>query len=302
MTLICCGRDMPEELDEFVHDKTEIYQAFRQFATIRAAGFEIDFLLDVARERNVKAIYDTYIARADVPTNDGFDFGFDSAQMEALMERERIRKQERLERLRPQPKKKAGTGFFKFNSVFARRKKAKQAVAQPERAASTAAANVTPVVTCTTLNGQAFGRGGEIDEFLELGRANDFRESVWRPLLDTAYGNVLRFVNQNGIAEAFVKTPEFSAALRTVVSRLMRWNASSVLRALPMSGNGEPPSDDSQLVAALIETKMGVLLQAYNNPAANDHLASGEMYFKGLKATWGIEMEFWTFRNYLSRF
>ena len=302
MALICCGRDMPIELEEFVHDKTEIYRAFRQFATIRAVGFEIDFLLDVARERNIKTIYDTYIARADTPANDGLDFGFDAEQLAALMERERIRKQERLERLGLKPKKKSKAGFFNVTSVFARRKKNKPAAAQTKRAPSTVVVNTTPVVTSTTLNGQAFGRNGQIDEFLALGRANNFRESVWRPLLETAYGKVLGFVDDNDIAEAFVKTPEFAAALRIVVSRLMRWNASSVLRALPMSGNGEPPSDDSQLVAALIETKMAVLLQAYRNPKADACLKSGEMYFKGLKATWGFEMEFWTFRNYLSRF
>ncbi|WP_415922422.1 hypothetical protein [Tateyamaria sp. SN6-1] len=298
MTLVCCGKEMPENMDDLLDDKTEIHPAFRQFAKHRAAGAEIEFLMDVARQRNIKAIYDTYIARQDHGLGGfGFDFGFgDQDEDEVIFQM--------YPHLRPKEpaQVKPKSGFTLVNKVFSRRKKT-----PARRAASTTpAAPVAPAIPANapkTLNGQAFGRNGEVDEMLALGRANNFNESDWRPLLEDAYTEVSKFLVRDNIVTGFFKSEQFEKALQPVVERLVAPKASSILRALPISsGNGTPSSDDFILVAALAETKMATLLNAYSNKGFQTRMQTGEKYFNSLKGTWGFEMEFWTFRNYLSRF
>lgn len=295
MTLVCCGKDMPENMDDLLDDKTEIHPAFRQFAKHRAAGAEIEFLMDVARQRNIKAIYDTYIARKDQGGGAfGFDFGFgDQDEDEIIFQM--------YPHLRPKEptQVKPKSGFALVNKVFTRRKKTPKKRATPVKPV----APVAPVNAPKTLNGQAFGRQGQIDDLLALGRANNFNESDWRPLLEDAYTEVSQFLERDNIVAGFFKSAQFEKALQAVVERLITPNASSILRALPMSsGTGTPSSDDFILIAALVETKMATLLAAYSNTASQTRMQAGEKYYNSLKSTWGFEMEFWTFRNYLSRF
>jgi len=297
MTRVCCGKDMPEDIGDLIDDKTEIHAAFRQFAKHRAAGAEVEFLLDVARHRNVKAIYDTYIAREDKSgATFGFDFGFgDEDEDEVIFQM--------YPHLRPKEpaKVKPKSKFTLVNKVFSRTKKTKKKPPVPAKPIAPVAP-VAPTSAPKTLNGQAFGRNGQIDDMLALGRAHNFSEADWRPMLDKAATEVELFLERD-VLEGFFRSEQFEKALVAVVERLVKFNASSIVRALSMSsGTGTPTGDDFILIAALVETKMATLLASYFNRASQTRMQAGEKYFNSLKSTWGFEMEFWTFRNYLSRF
>ncbi|WP_299684565.1 hypothetical protein [uncultured Tateyamaria sp.] len=303
MTLICCGKDMPETIDDLLDDKTEIHTTFRQFAKHRAAGGEIEFLLDVARHRNIKAIYDTYIAREDLggAACGGFDFGFDpDLDEEAFYQAYPQLRPKKPMATKPKPKAR----FTLVNRVFSKTKKAKKKAAIPTPPAPIAPA--APPAVKKTLNGQAFGRNGEVDEMLDLGRANNFSETDWRPLLDDASTKVKLFLDRDMLTggNGFFASEQFGKALGAVVERLIRFNASAIVKQLGISSsNGAPSSDDFILIAALVETKLGLLFESYNSYRLKERsMRSGEKYFNSLKSTWGFEMEFWTFRNYLNRF
>ncbi|MEL6620644.1 MAG: hypothetical protein AAFP16_17340 [Pseudomonadota bacterium] len=248
---------------------------------------ELDFLIDVAKGRNIKAIYDTYIAR---DLSGGFDFGFSDENVFEMYPHLRPK-----EPVAPTPRR---TRFTFVNKVFSRGKAKKKPIAAPAPAVPT-----VPSLKVKTLNGQAFGRQGQIDKMLEMGGRGDFSEGTWRETLDDAYNKVSDFLLTDGVVRQFIRSPGFAAALETVVAPMMRFHTTSVQRALPLSpDNAEVFSNDEELNDALVETKMATLLAAYDNPAAQRRMQIAEQSFDTYKATWGIGMEFYTLRNYLSRF
>lgn len=294
MTLTCCGKELPNQLDEFLDDKTELHRAFIQFTTHKGFGDSIGFLIDVARERNVRSIYDTYVPR---PKPKGVAqsnaFGFSDEEMKLYFGEEYTKK------ITEAPSKPSSGPKFPFsrNMVFFGRKKKKTKT--PPDATVLAAAP-----THGKLNEMAFNKtSGIMDKMHALADAHDWSERKWRELYESASVEVEIFVERDNIVPRFCRSAELAAGLYKAVTPELRRASAAVLHALAFSSaDGGPRPDDPQFLLALVDTKIGLLLNSYGNPASQARMNSGKAAFEAFKTTWGIEMEFWTFRNYLSRF